>query len=475
MLWNILIALNVVIALTIIFREKRDVSSTWGWLVVLIGLPGVGLFFYMFIGKKISQDNIFDLKTEKELGLKSLANEQIELLEKNQLLRDDDPVSKELVNLFLTIDGSAYSKNNAVSIFYEGESLYEQILKDIENAKHHIHIQYYIFNNDTLGKRVMDALYQKAKQGVEVLVLYDALGSRTLRPSFFSRLKKYGGQAISFFGSKIPFVNLRMNNRNHRKNLVIDGRIGYTGGFNIGDEYLGQGKLGNWRDTHLRLSGHVVHDLQARFFIDWNAVVSLKEKKKYLPEYYPKLENIDGIPMQLVSSGPESDLDQIKLGYLKMISSAKKSIYLQTPYFIPDQSLSDAIEIAIASGVEVNIMIPCKPDHMVVYRATEYYAKWAANLGANIYIYTDGFLHSKVLVIDDAIASVGTANFDIRSFVLNFEMNVFIYDKHVASQLVEQFNEDKKKSIKGTPAYFKKQSLWKKLKQELSRLASPIL
>lgn len=467
--------INIITALIIIFREKRDVSSTWGWLVVLIGLPGIGLFFYMFIGKKLSQDNIFDLQKEQTLGLKRIEQqEKSELTE--QLENINDTVEKELAHLFLQIDSAVYSKNNHLEMMINGEQLFETILNDIQQAKHHIHLQYYIFNNDNLGNRIMSALYEKAKQGIQVSVLYDALGSRTLRPSFFKKLIAYGGMAVPFFGSPIPFVNLRMNYRNHRKIIVIDGKIGYTGGFNIGDEYIGKSKFGEWRDTHLRLKGDIVHALQTRFLIDWNAAVNNTHKKRYVPEYFPKCaQTVGNCAMQLVSSGPESDIDQIKLGFLKMISSAKQSIYLQTPYFIPDQSLMDALEIALSSGVEVNIMIPCQPDHAVVYRATEYYAKWATKLGANIYIYNEGFLHCKTLVIDEKIATVGTANFDIRSFSLNFEVNVFVYNTDVAKQLVKQFKQDTLVSLDGDLNYFAKQSLWKKIKQELSRLFSPIL
>lgn len=357
--WIALIfTINLITALIIIFREKRDVSSTWGWLVVLAGLPGIGLFFYMFIGKKLSQDNIFDLQKEKTLGLKMIEqHEKSEMTQQLELITD--PVEKELAHMFLQIDSSVYSKNNDIEIITDGNQLFETILKDIHQAKHHIHVQYYIFNNDNLGKRIMSALYEKAKEGVQVSVLYDALGSRTFSTSFFKNLKKHGGMCVPFFGSPIPIVNLRMNYRNHRKIIVIDGKIGYTGGFNIGDEYLGKGKLGAWRDTHLRLQGDIVHALQTRFLIDWNAAVSNADKKRYIPNYFPKIsEPIGNCAMQLVSSGPDSDVDQIKLGFLKMISSAKQSIYLQTPYFIPDQSLMDALEIAMASGVEVNIMIP---------------------------------------------------------------------------------------------------------------------
>lgn len=461
-------------ALVIIFREKRDVSSTWAWLVVLIGLPGLGLFFYLFIGKKLSQDNIFDLKKENELGLRTIGQHD-DIVYFNNVLANEESRVKELAQLFVETDGAMYTVHNTVDIFTDGQTLFDEILKDIQQAKHHIHLQYYIFNKDVLGTQIMDALYAKAKEGVEVLVLYDALGSRTLTPSFFKNITQYGGVSAPFFGSAIPFVNLRMNHRNHRKIIVIDGTIGYVGGFNIGDEYLGKGKLGYWRDTHLRLQGQVVHALHRRFLIDWNAAVSTKHKRRYLVEYFPSVSTTQHSPMQVVSSGPESDKDQIKLGFLKMISSAKHSIYLQTPYFIPDQSLMDALEIAMSTGVKVHIMIPCQPDHPVVYRASEYYAKWAKQLGATIHIYTNGFLHSKVLVIDEEIATVGTANFDIRSFSLNFEVNVFLYDALIAKKLVADFKEDMLQCMTGDTQYFKSQSIWKKLKQELARLFSPIL
>lgn len=471
-----LLLLNALVALFIVFREMRDVSSTWAWLLVLMFLPGVGLLLYVFFGKKISKDNIFDLKNQDRLGLLHSADEQRLLLHEGKLGDVMNADTRDLIELFLHTEEALYTQNNDVQLFFDGASKFETLLSDIKAAKHHVHLQYYIFNNDTLGNQIMEALKEKAKEGVEVLVLYDAWGSRTLRPSFFRRLTRSGGKAAPFFGSAVPFVNLRLNYRNHRKIVVIDGKVGYVGGYNIGDEYLGQGKLGYWRDSHLRIEGEAVHSLQTRFLVDWNAAVSDKHQRGYKSAYFPRIQKIETCtPMQIVSDGPDTEWEYIKLGYLKMISLARESIYIQTPYFIPDESMLDALRIAIHSGVSVHIMIPSKPDHPFVYRATEYYAKLCQELGANIYIYDKGFLHAKVLVVDDRFASIGTANFDIRSFRLNFEVSAFIYDAVVAKTLTQQFLDDRKECHLADQAYFDKQSAWKKMKQSLSRLLSPIL
>ena len=357
----------------------------------------------------------------------------------------------------------------------DGEKLFDQFIADIAQATQHVHILYYTFRSDGLGRRVMAALEERAEAGVEVLVIYDALGSRTIDRDFFDRLEEKGGKARVFFGSKIPIVNFRMNYRNHRKILVVDGKIGYMGGFNIGDEYLGLGPLGNWRDTHLRIQGNAVLSLQNRFFIDWNAVVPNEEKVKYEEHYFPIAKKIGETAMQIVASGPENDVQAIKMGFIKMISQAKHSVYIQTPYFIPDMSVYEVIKIAALSGVEVNIMIPNKPDHPFVYRATEYFAKDILDSGANVYTYDKGFFHSKVMVIDNEVASVGSANMDVRSFRLNFEINSFIYDAEVASELASHFNNDIKNSTKLDLEYFRNQSKWRKFKQHFSRLLSPIL
>lgn len=306
-------------------------------------------------------------------------------------------------------------------------------------------------------------------------MLYDELGSRTLRKKFFKELREAGGHVEVFFPSKLRPINLRLNYRNHRKLVIIDGIIGYVGGFNVGDEYLGLNpKFGYWRDTHIRLQGTAVHAIQTRFILDWNQA-SHHHTLTYIPNHFPDYGPKGNVGMQIVTSGPDSEWEQIKNGYIKMISNAKRSILIQTPYFIPDASLLDALRIACLSGIDVNIMIPNKPDHAFVYWATLSYIGELLKAGATVYIYDNGFIHAKTIVVDDEIASVGTANIDVRSFRLNFEVNAFIYDITIAKKLVSTFKEDLLVSRKYTYEEYLQRPLWIRIKESVSRLLSPIL
>ena len=322
---------------------------------------------------------------------------------------------------------------------------------------------------------MLHELEKKAEEGIEVKMLYDDMGSRDLRKKDLKKFRQKGGHAESFFPSKLPLINLRMNNRNHRKIVVIDGTIGYVGGFNVGDEYLGKSKkFGYWRDTHLRIKGDAVNALQLRFILDWNSQ-STRDNLTYESRYFPDVDSGGTIGIQIASSGPDEDWEQIKYGYLKMISSAKESIYIQSPYFIPDQAFLDSIKIAALGGVDVNIMVPNKRDHPFVYWATLKNVASLLEAGVNVYHYDNGFLHSKTLVIDDEVASVGTANMDNRSFTLNFEVNAFIYDEGVARSLKQAFINDMKLSNKLTSEEYAKRNLLVKFKEGISQLLSPIL
>ncbi len=480
-IWQQLISLifiiNIVGAIYTVFHEKRDVAATWAWLITLVMLPGIGFIIYVFIGKKMSSGQIYDIKSQKSLGMTELAQFQKEMLEESDY-EDHSGEDDTLIHtamLFLESNESVLTRGNKVEILTDGYLKFEQFVRDIEQAENHIHLLYYTFKSDSLGRRIVAALEERAAAGVEVLVVYDALGCRGNDRKFFKRLEELGGKTLVFFGSHIPFVNLRMNYRNHRKIMVIDGEVAYMGGFNIGDEYIGLGPLGNWRDTHLRIQGNAVITLQSRFFMDWNAAAPKDQQKLYEDKYFPISRRKGNTAMQIVSSGPENDIEAIKLGFIKMITQAKDSIYIQTPYFIPDNSVHEVLKIAALSGVEVNIMIPSKPDHPFVYRATEYFAKDIIEYGANVYIYEDGFFHSKVMIVDGEVSTVGSANMDIRSFRLNFEINSFIYDETIAKELIDHFYQDLEKSLQVDTAYFQNQSKWRKFKQYFSRLLSPIL
>jgi cardiolipin synthase len=303
----------------------------------------------------------------------------------------------------------------------------------------------------------------------------DAFGSRfMIRCKKVKELKAVGGKVGVFFASKIPLINMKVNFRNHRKMVIIDGEIGYIGGFNVGNEYLGlDERMGNWRDNHLRIEGSAVDSLQLRFLLDWRTTNT--EQVENFESSFVFQEDKDGQTVQIVASGPDQEWEQIKYGYLKMINSAKESIYIQTPYFVPDDSMLEALKIAALSGIDVKIMIPDKPDHMFVYWATYSYLGEVINAGGKGYLYNNGFLHSKTIIVDGKIASVGSANIDVRSFKLNFEANAFVYDHDFAGELRKEFDKDLEVSLLVDEKKYESRGRIIKIKESISRLLSPIL
>lgn len=469
--------LNLIFAFTIIFMERRTANSIWAWLLVLVFLPLIGFILYLLLGRQIQRDQIFKLNKEDKVGLEMIVDEQLEALKKQDFSKGNHQIVKfkEMVQMLLYNNAAFLTTDNDLTIYTDGQQKFDDLINDIRNAQDYIHIQYYIFHSDGLGKQILSELEKKAEEGIEVKMLYDDMGSRDLRKKDLKHFRNKGGHAESFFPSKLPLINLRMNNRNHRKIVIIDGKIGYVGGFNVGDEYLGKSKkFGYWRDTHLRIVGDAVNALQLRFILDWNSQ-STRDNLTYQERYFPDVNSGGTIGIQIASSGPDEDWKQIKYGYLKMISSAKESIYIQSPYFIPDQAFLDSIKIAALGGVEVNIMIPSMPDHPFVYWATLKNVASLLEAGVKVYHYENGFLHSKVLVIDDELASVGTANMDNRSFTLNFEVNAFIYDESVARSLKQAFINDMKVSSRLTEERYEQRSTWIKFKEGISQLLSPIL
>ncbi len=414
---------------------------------------------------------MFQWIDEDKTGVKKQADHQLQLLKDNEFpfKKDIHKQYKDHIYMNLINDRAVYTQNNDVMIFTDGRRKFDALLADIERAKDHVHIQYYIIHDDGLGTELIDTLTKKALEGVQVRVLYDHMGSRGISANFYDELKNAGGTVEVFF------PHFHLNYRNHRKLAIIDGEIGYVGGFNVGDEYLGlDTKFGYWRDTHLRTKGEVIHELQNRFILDWNQA-SKHHGIHYDKRFFPDLPEAGDVGAQIVSSGPDTEGQQIKKAYVKMINSAKKYIYLQTPYFIPDDTVLDALRIAVESGVDVRIMVPDKPDHMFVYWATLSNVGELLKAGAKIYIYTNGFVHAKTLVVDDTIASVGTANIDHRSFRLNFEVNAFLYDEKTTSNLRKAFENDIEVSRMLTYDEYQKRSMIIKIKESISRLISPVL
>ncbi|WP_120188471.1 cardiolipin synthase [Ammoniphilus oxalaticus] len=468
---SVLFFVNIFFGIVIIFFERRNSGATWAWLMVLVFLPIVGFVLYLIFGKNLSRKKMFKWVGKEKIGIKEQITDQIESIKQGTFpfQHDDCSTRKEQIYMHLVDDGALFTEDNEVKIFTDGREKFDALLHDIEQATNHVHIQYYIIREDGLGRRLVEALTNKAKQGVETKLLYDYMGSRKITSSFFKAYREAGGRTEAFF----PYLHL--NYRNHRKLVIIDGAIGYVGGFNVGDEYLGlDPKFGYWRDTHLRTEGKIVHALQTRFILDWNQA-SRRNKLTYQPRFFPDPQPAGNVSAQIVSSGPDTEQQQIKNGYVKMIFSAKQYVYLQTPYFIPDDTLLDALKIAALSGVDTRIMIPNKPDHPFVYWATLSNAGELLKAGVKVYLYEKGFIHAKMVVADDAIASVGTANIDPRSFRLNFEVNAFLYDGETASALRKTFEDDMLDSKELTVEDYENRSMFTKFKESVSRLLSPIL
>ncbi|MDO5456902.1 MAG: cardiolipin synthase [Atopococcus tabaci] len=476
----IALIINTILAIITVFKEKREISATWAWLLVLNLLPGLGFILYSFLGRKISQDQIFDLKTQKLIGISQVVEHQKEHLKKDTLTFPpsiDHDETYQLIRLIINKGNAPITSQNSVQIYNDGHDKFEQLIKDIYTAQDHVHIMYYIFRDDRLGSRIIQALEDRASQGVEVCLMFDSLGSRGVRQSSFEQLISQGGKVIRSLEREYKIFNTNINFRNHRKMVIIDSKIGYIGGFNVGDDYLGEyDHMGYWRDTHLRLEGESVLALHARFIMDWNAStkdesIKLKPREEYFVEHPCETNTM----VQLLSSGPDNEDQMNKKAFMKMISQASESIVIQTPYFIPDEGFMETLKIAIASGIDVKMMIPNKPDHPFIYQATLYYARELVDAGAEIYIYDNGFIHSKFMVIDGAISTVGTSNFDIRSFKLNFEINAYLYSDELSQQLVQDFNNDIDLSYQLTEERIGEFTKWELFKQAFSRLLSPIL
>jgi cardiolipin synthase len=472
----IIYIINFFIAFAIIFLERKNPSATLAWIMVLFMLPGLGILFYIFLSQNISRQKIFRLTKYEDYVLRGALQDQINSIRNRtfDFINAESRKWKDMILLHQTYSKAFLTQDNRLTVFTDGNHKFQSLFADIQNAKRSINIMYFIIKNDSVGRALINALTLKAGEGVEVRLLIDAMGGRQIAERHLIDFKAAGGKYAYFFPPKIKFINLRLNYRNHRKLAVIDGEIGYLGGFNVGNEYIGKKrKFGYWRDTHLRLTGNCVQDINARFILDWR--FASKEDLVLSSAYYYELPKAGNTGIQVVSSGPDSGRTEVKQGYLKMISSAKNRIYIQTPYFVPDSSILESLKNAIFSGVDVRIMIPNKPDHMFVYWATYHYVGVLLNAGARIFIYNKGFLHAKNICVDGEVASVGSANFDMRSFYLNFEANAFIYDASEVYKLESIFQSDMADCDELTKLKYQNRSLWIRFKESISRLLSDLL
>lgn len=479
LLWIIGLS-NAFLSCYIVFHRRRSVATTWAWLIVLLIFPVLGLIIYSFLGRGISQENLFAINKQHHIGLRNV-QKMITKAPRTSNPRDTSQAANVLIRLLNHRHDSPLTKNNQVELVTDAKVFFSKLIADLTLAQATINIEFYSFYNDTIGNQILHLLIQKAQAGVKVHLLYDAWGSLGASQSWFYQLRQVGGKVLPFVTSRNAITRYRINYHLHRKIVVIDGRTSWTGGFNIGDQYVGQKKkFGYWRDTQVRLQGSASLLLQERFVMDWNASIHHpSEIITFDTQLFPDLDENDlptnAIATQVVFDGPDRDDSDMRNGMIRLMLLARKRLYIQTPYLIPDSALFAAWEIIAKSGIDVRIMIPCKPDHPFIYRATQWYANELTKSGIKIYTYNRGFLHAKTILVDDKYATVGSVNQDYRSYHLNFEDNVIFYDRDFNQKMAETFEHDLTHSTLLTSSDFEHQNRWLKTLQAFSRMLSPIL
>lgn len=472
----------VFVCLHIIY-DTASTHKTLAYLLLVLFIPVAGILFYFSFGinyrkrrlysKKLVEDDALGRRLIEEV----ISKTELSLQRDTRSLRD----SRSLVTLLLRDTYSPLTTGNAVKLLVNGEEKFPEVFEALNNAKHHIHIEYYIYDNDIIGNEVKEILIRKAREGVKVRLIYDAFGSRSIRKKFVRALVEAGVEAYPF--NRIRFILLAnpLNYRNHRKIIVIDGNCGFVGGINISDRYLNHPRYHNgrmpkvyWRDTHLRIDGPGVQYLQYLFFCDWNFCA--RQQLQPDPFYFDTRNNPQGREcVQIAASGPDSPTSTIMLSMVKAISLAKKEILLTTPYFIPGETILNALKVASLGGVRVRLIAPGVSDSWLVNAAAWSYYDDMLRAGVEIYLYEKGFIHVKTMVVDDFIAIVGTANLDFRSFDVNFEVNAVVYGEKLASELRANFLSDIEVSKKIQPEAWRKRPVFKQFPERVARLLSPLL
>jgi len=472
------VVLLILVCLRIIY-DTKNTTKTVAYLLVAIFIPVFGILLYFTFGINYRKHKLFSEKIANDQAMMKKLKENIMAYTKASLQRNDPALqdNEELANLLLNDIFSPLTSRNQVKLLVNGENKFKEVLTALKEAKHHIHIAYYIYKDDIIGKKIEDILIQKAKEGVQVRFIYDDFGSRSIRKTLVRRLREAGVQAYPFF--KVLFILLanRLNYRNHRKIIIIDGQTAFVGGINVSDAYINNEKDQKklfWRDTHMRIDGPGVYYLQYLFLTDWNfsSEENVQPNEAYFPE--PKTEG-KGAMVQIASSGPDSTYPTILYSLLAAMALGKKEILITTPYFIPGESMLDAITIAALSGLKIKILVPLKCDIPLVNAAARSYYEDLLNAGVEIYLYQKGFVHAKSVVVDGNLAIVGTANMDFRSFDLNFEVNAIVYDEKFAGEVRDVFYEDLKFAKKIDPEAWRNRHIWVQLGEKVARLFSPIL
>ena len=468
----IYLLLYVAIMIPAIIRvllDNRQPAKTMAWILVLAFMPFVGIIFYIFFGQNTRKERHISDRSMDQLTKRSM----LEFVEQENLHLPAN--NKPLMNLFTNQNWAFPFKDNRVDIFTDGYEFICSLLYNIGKAQHHIHLDTYIFEDDALGYLVADALIDKAEQGVEIRVIYDDVGCWKVKDAFFERMRDTGIDVHAFMPVRFPAFTSKVNYRNHRKLCVIDGKVGFIGGMNIAKRCVkGTGKQ-PWRDTHLRIQGGGVYALQRAFLIDWYFVDrTLITNRVYYPPVDIHINN--SCLVQVVTSSPIAPWPDIMQGYVRILLQAQKYVYMETPYFLPTEPVLFAMRTAALAGVDIRLMIPRKADAKLVEWASRSYVMEAIEAGVKVYLYMGGFNHSKLLVSDDNLCTVGSTNIDFRSFENNFEANAFFYDEEMAQRIKAIYLKDESQSILvDDVSYFVKRPFMKRLFESIVRLLSPLL
>lgn len=456
----------ILFTIVIVLLDNRNPVKTMAWVLVLVFLPVVGLAFYFFFGRNTRKERLISKKGFSRLSKRPMAEYQA------QEALGDFTGRNQLIPFFHRVSNALPFEGNDVQVFTDGYSMYQELFRRIAKAKHHIHLEFYIFENDAVGRLLRDLLIDKAREGVSVRLLYDDVGCWDVNPMFYDEMLCEGIEVRSFLKVRFPQFTSKVNYRNHRKLAIIDGKVGFIGGMNIALRYLKGVPWGVWRDTHICLKGKAVYGIQTAFLTDWFAV---DRTLLTSAQYFPKMDTVGTSVAQIVTSDPVGEWHDIMLGLVKAISCAQRYIYVETPYFLPTEQVMTAFQTAALSGVDVRLMIPKKADAFITHKGTMSYLDELMKSGVKVYFYRAGFLHSKLWVADDEWASVGSTNLDFRSFEHNFEANAFFYDEKTVCTLKEIFLEDMKKCMTLSQKIWDKRSFKNKIVESVVRLLAPLL
>lgn len=465
--------LLVIATVFTVLHERRDPVRALSWIAVIVLLPFAGMVLFVFFGQDYRKQKIFNRKEIKDLiQFEQLSYKQ--LREIDTFSNPEVAANREIITLLLNNNKSLLTTNNRLEVLNDGSETFASLIDALRKAESFIHLEYYIFENDELGGRIADILKEKARSGVEVRFIYDDVGSWNLKRSFIRSLREAGVQVHCFMPVVFPWLTSKINYRNHRKIVVIDGKVGYTGGLNIADRYLRGTKHGPWRDTHLKIEGTAVNMLQLTFLADWYFAtgIQLKDKDKYL---MVSDDSVGDTAVQIATSGPDSYWATIMQAYFAAITKATDHIYISTPYFMPGESLLTALKVAALSGIDVRIMLPSRSDSKIVYWASRSYIAELLEAKIKVYLYNKGFNHSKIITIDNRFSSIGTANMDNRSFEDNFEVTAMIYDRDVTDRLESRFLADLNGCTRLTYRRWATRSRTDMFKESVARLFSPLL